>query len=370
MIPIKNTYFDDGVFPNQGETFPSKPSKEEAHQVFWNLGDDFWKQFIDGKFHVFGPLVFDEGTHNGPKEPGFFNSLKIGCDFASKHLSEPLTISFYKDLHKKLCSHFKGSENSTHMHAEETGLFRVLGSSFSFSIKNDISDFAKEQYEIFETFENYKKNRETCLNLLELLGKACSETDIENCKAAVKKLDTDMDNWKKKDAYPAAKKWVTEWEAQWIEKKTKLAEYIERCCLSLSIPKICWFSFEDLPKIRVIYKTFESENDVEKIVQILFDNYNHSIEEINSKFSNCGSKAQAERLLDEKITLIADLYQMLEWLHPFPDGQGRTDLVLLCKLLCEQGLNPAILEQPYMSSYSTLQEWKDYLVKGMLLWKK
>jgi hypothetical protein len=67
------------------------PTKEKSQQIFWGLGDNFWKQMIDGKFHQFGPMVFDEGLHKGPKEPGFFASLKEGCTFASEHLTEKLT---------------------------------------------------------------------------------------------------------------------------------------------------------------------------------------------------------------------------------------------------------------------------------------
>ncbi|QLH37514.1 MAG: Fic family protein [Parachlamydiaceae bacterium] len=58
---------------------------------------------------------------------------------------------------------------------------------------------------------------------------------------------------------------------------------------------------------------------------------------------------------------MADFYQKLEWIHPFMDGQGRTDLVLLSKLLCDEGFNPPILMQPYISSWEPLETWKDYL---------
>lgn len=66
---------------------------------------------------------------------------------------------------------------------------------------------------------------------------------------------------------------------------------------------------------------------------------------------------------------ISELYQMLEWVHPFPDGQGRTDLVLQAMLLSEVGANPAILEEPYYSSYSMPSDWNAYLWKGIEAWK-
>ena len=75
-------------------------------------------------------------------------------------------------------------------------------------------------------------------------------------------------------------------------------------------------------------------------------------------------------LKKEKLLAIADLFQKLEFLHPFQDGQGRTDVILLSKLLCEYGFNPAILYDPYVSSYVSLEDWYKYLELGMQEWLK
>lgn len=81
------------------EVLVSKPvTKEEAHKVFYALGDRFWMQIIDGKYHKHGKMVFDEGLDLRDKKPGFFASLEKACQFASEHLTEPLTIDFYKKL--------------------------------------------------------------------------------------------------------------------------------------------------------------------------------------------------------------------------------------------------------------------------------
>ena len=66
---------------------------------------------------------------------------------------------------------------------------------------------------------------------------------------------------------------------------------------------------------------------------------------------------------------IADLFQLLEWLHPFDDGQGRTGLVLQAMLLSQEGSNPAILYDPYTSTWSLFPEWREDLAKGIELWK-
>lgn len=72
---------------------------------------------------------------------------------------------------------------------------------------------------------------------------------------------------------------------------------------------------------------------------------------------------------DQKLRGIARLITRLEWLHPFKDGQGRTDSLLLNKLLVEFGFKPALLKHPYKSSTLGLNGWTDYLKQGMHNWE-
>lgn len=95
------------------------------------------------------------------------------------------------------------------------------------------------------------------------------------------------------------------------------------------------------------------------------------IDEINKKLKDPNLDESLRKvLMNQKLDLIAYLYQALEWVHPFPDGQGRTDLVVLSKLLCEEGFNPPILDDPYISTFAPFSEWRDYLANGIELWKK
>lgn len=66
---------------------------------------------------------------------------------------------------------------------------------------------------------------------------------------------------------------------------------------------------------------------------------------------------------------IAHLYQDLEWLHPFPDGQGRTDLLLLSKITTDYGLHPPILDEPYASSILPFKEWDKQFIVGLKNWE-
>jgi hypothetical protein len=104
----------------------------------------------------------------------------------------------------------------------------------------------------------------------------------------------------------------------------------------------------------VLYQTTPEESAI--LVKNLFAEFEKNI-----------AKAKSE---DEIIRCIADLYQMLEWTHPFIDGQGRTDLTLLSALLCKYGLNPAILDDPYFSTLGTLDAWAAKLKIGIQKWKE
>ena len=45
------------------------------YQMYYGLGDNWWKQIINGKAHEYGKDVFDQGLHGGSVEPGFLNGI-------------------------------------------------------------------------------------------------------------------------------------------------------------------------------------------------------------------------------------------------------------------------------------------------------
>lgn len=98
-------------------------SKEGAQKTYTALGDKIWKQFIDGKHHVYGPYVYDEGTHDPArekKESGYRESALKTVEFVKEHFCEQATLSFYKELNRTACQHFKGRANFTLISAAET----------------------------------------------------------------------------------------------------------------------------------------------------------------------------------------------------------------------------------------------------------
>ena len=108
----------------------------------------------------------------------------------------------------------------------------------------------------------------------------------------------------------------------------------------------------------------------EEAVSHVFSEFNCSIAAIDTQILQMSlDDSRLDSLTDQKLILIADLYQKLEWLHPFPDGQGRTDLIMLGMLLSKHGFCPAILDEPYVSSFAPLAEWVNYLKEGMKKWQ-
>lgn len=361
----------------QNGAFFSERQKDQAYKTFWALKDRFWMQTIDGKYHEHGPMVFDKALHGRKAEPGFYLSLKRGCEFASAHLGERLTISFYKALHKELCAHFKGRQNNTEMAANETGIFRDASVECKMSIKNHTNE-ARNHYSIVELYNKYYSGidytDEEWKLFLDDYFKTCLRQDksyltekwVKETQAYWKN-QTDI-NEKIADAYLTSKKWVDQSEAKWDEKIAHINKFISQLLGILRVNRFVSISRQN-QIIQVDYLCCNPKEH-EKIVQALFDRYNSEIDQINKRLKNSSSNDDVQSLLNEKVDAVAHLYQMLEWLHPFIDGQGRTDLVLKDKLLCEEGLNPAILDEPYTSTYSTLSNWTSDLKIGMERWKK
>lgn len=311
------------------------PSKEEAKKIFYALGDDFWKQIIDGKYHDFGKMVFDENLHYKTREPGFYASLEKGCEFASAYLTDPLSLDFYKNLHGQLCSHFAGEATSTELTLEEVGRFsnRTSWCKLGIEVMDEGMKELENDYKIVERYEfSY------------------------------------LEDEKVKQSYPTSVERVNQFEEKVKEKIQELNKEIADRCQELCIPVLAKLELIPRKWIFVSYE-IDSLEEQERITQLLFDSYNQQIDRINTNLKKPLLPKEIEQIKKEKIGLIAHLFQMLEWLHPFYDGQGRTDLVLNTKLLTEQGLNPAILDEPYLSTWSPLAKWSDYLAEGIQKWQ-
>lgn len=423
--------------------------KSQAEKTFWGLKDRFWMQIIDGKYHPHGPMVFDEAKHAGKREPGFFSSLKAGCEFSAAHLTEKPTVPFYKELQKILCAHFTGNqfEDGTQMHADKTGIFRDANLGIYPCAKyletmpdiagmrstkiylesrlkgkpDDVKDLGKykerksvlEKTDLYESIDKNKLERLTEIkNLygrkvedLEELKDVLEPEEIEARKKTLEALDknalkieieslekelSDYFDTKKeiddlqhkiyeiefyinsKERIAALEKEIREKGPEREEKKNywiKFCDDINAC-----IQKI---SNEINMPIKTVLKYKENRIDADTLrgeLEVEYGMYSQAeyeaiVEKLFSRYELKIQEASKENSKEDKLKAISELYAILEWLHPFEDGQGRTDLVLQCKLLCDEGFNPAILDNPYTSSFTTPADSLEYLKKGIVRWQ-
>jgi hypothetical protein len=105
------------------------------------------------------------------------------------------------------------------------------------------------------------------------------------------------------------------------------------------------------------------------VIPHLFETFNQNLAKLDEEIA-ASEVGKTGDLIEKKLVLIDDLFQKLDFFHPFPDGQGRTDLLLLAKLLSENGFTPSILEEPYMSSFSSREDWVAYQKDGMQKWQE
>lgn len=307
------------------------------YEMFRKLGKVWWKQFIDAKYHHLGHLVFDLGLHKGFAEPGFYLSLENTFHLAGSLLKEDAnSISVedelpntrcYHEVHKCVCAHFKGRATNTYMKAAFAGKF-TRADSYQRPIREvvfSVPGFEVEQIKPLIDFAFFKEG---------VFEEVSTSGDAELLKTMV----TGSDMLLKK-----------------IDKKIKkINKYIadKSRILGASCPVARLKRKDDSIGIKYMCQQEELEALVEKI------------------FTDFKKQMIHATSLEERKRSIADLFQMLEWIHPYPDGQGRTDLIFLAMLLCKYGANPSILDEPYLSSFSLLDEWCAYMNQGIERWQQ
>lgn len=326
----------------------SKDTPDQA-QVFWGLEKEWWRQCFDGCFRGLGPLVFDLGLHDGTIEPGFYESIKAATIYAGKFLMNPPTLAFYKELHRKACSHFKGRATSTEISVEYTGQFLWSPQKWCIASAKCLYGYTPEYMELFSK----KFEKEAALHYLEQyysLSEARWYCTKKLKKELLEKIGTTEEEFLQ---------WVNlgclsykAIEDQIEERIKQINSEIEKRCVDWGLPRLAVLSKWEDKCVRIKFDC--PKDQIGPAAEHLFIQFNERIKRASS--------------IDDKVLCIADFYQMLEWLHGFADGQTRTDMVLMAKELCRNGSNPPILDQTYIASYSTKEEWVEYLKAGIKKW--
>ena len=339
---------------------PNEIERTQKQDVFDGLQKRWWMQVYDGKYHKHGHKVFDEGLHGKAVEPGFYTSARNAHEFASQHLEHPVDVPFYRELHRTACAHFEGRKNCTEMTANETGVFNpAQRSCFCFSkfLKSEEKSLLRESYKLLGCHETLWADDDIAI---EKRQRWFMQRRSESAWFGERYLESDFDAFIKEAK--AALQFLDACFRHANTNITALNQDILKRCEQLEAQQFAFLERVGAsPTSVMVYYHYAlmqgifAETQVPPIVERLFKKFHGEMEQANTD--------------DEKIKCIADLFQMLEWLHPFHDGQGRTDLILLSKLLCQYGFNPAILEEPYVSTYFSLDDWVNYLKKGMEKWR-
>lgn len=95
---------------------------------------------------------------------------------------------------------------------------------------------------------------------------------------------------------------------------------------------------------------------IQQVMTQIWDEYYHRISGDHSE--------------NDKIAIVADTIQKMGRLHAFENGNTRTNMLILNKLLLENGLNQAIINDPKDYYLKSLEEWIEEVKKGILKWRK
>ncbi len=352
-----------------------RPSPAEASEKFWSLGEDWWKQIIDGSQHEHGPMVFDEGLHGHRKEPGYLDGIHRASLHATEHLEQELDKNLYTQIHHIATSHFDGI--NTLGTAEQVRKFRseiewcnILDGSQSLTVLDE------ERLHHIRLKMQYDKGNPT--SRLKAIWLATYQPDVDTKDDCLIKQMLDH----RLQLNESNQRIVLEKEAVKLstifDKLTKKYSLGSRFVSSEVVPTV------DKPLVpvalKVVYRKPESPDQLEHLTKQMIADFNSKIAELQQttekeaedikEISASDHRYDALTNLRSKyqeavLPLIATLYAELEWLHPWIDGQGRTDLVMLSYLLCREGLHPCILKDPYYSTTHSIDEWTQYLQKGL-----
>jgi hypothetical protein len=290
----------------------------EPQTVFWGLNKYHWMQVIDGLHWDFGPNVYDEGLHSADprrREPGFLKGMEKGSHLVAQTLLQPLTVPFYKLLHKTCWSNHEGP--ASHMKREEAGTFRQGSVHWAPTAGEFFPVSPQEQASINAAFPKGKDEEE--------IMKEVAKSDPEFLKLLQDKLDA-------------------------------LMAEVEKMSRELGVPVgKSIIALRNAYKIVFIIST--KDLDLEALAIQLFDHYEKAL-------------AEAPTLL-EKIKCILFHYIMCEHIHFFSDGQGRTDrLLFLSGQLCRVGSNPALLDNPYRPCTWTFSHALAHLLNAIVEWQE
>lgn len=310
-------------------------------RVFWGLNENWWMSIIDGHQHSHGPDVFE------PNEPGYYKGMQNGCEFVSDRLDEELSSDLYLEIHRRCIPPVVVDNLTKKIRGKGVGQFNPAAQTTRTTASHLFEFRLKTQKKVVEDKDHFQQ-------LLSISAYADPEA-FSFARQDLKCLENATDEELHQTIEDASNK-VNNRKLEMTERIELINRTIDESSPIGEFGKrktLCTVKLHQGTEICIEYGFHgETHEIVNEVLKKIFSNYESQIK----KSAN-------------KIKPIAELYQILNWLHPLRDGQGRTTLILLSKELCRHGLNPAILDLPYFANYATLEEWTDYLTAGIKEWQ-
>ena len=91
---------------------------------------------------------------------------------------------------------------------------------------------------------------------------------------------------------------------------------------------------------------------------------------ISAHLSDYYKELKVAETIEQKLLAAASFFKKYSWTHPFHDGSGRVNIMLLQKHLTESGLHPVILNRPYRLATISAGAQVAYLKKGLKKWEE
>ncbi len=327
--------------------------------------------------------------------------------FFTNRFDQEFNPSMYHDIHHETCKHFRGKANDTICNVDEIDRFRTKEENCNFSMADENIPF--------KGITGQLKSFEICKDFINKYLESIAEPEPSNTPSFWghfhKSSFSEEEKSKAKEQALAVKKWLVETVDPSCEEKEfkeiykilsdKVVDLKEKLKvlaleqsaalnkefaaiakrLSLDLPFVDCYAVSglDYKTLRVEYLKPIDSGQCEEITKKLFAEFQTNLNELQKntylKIQTIKTKDLKEQIAgrlaikadyqENVIKLIARLYAELEWAHPWIDGQGRTDLIVLNGLLCREGMHPCILDEPYFSTGNDVEQWITYLKQGL-----
>ena len=138
-----------------------KRKRFEPAEAFNALGRKKWREYWEADYHTFGKYVFDEGKRpSGKPEEGFLHSIEATYRYVGEHLSEPLTVEMYQEIHRLATSHFQGQSNNTLADQSKSGKFRDKYNNICYNTNQLLmQDIVNYLYKTYKYVQLYDRNK-------------------------------------------------------------------------------------------------------------------------------------------------------------------------------------------------------------------